>query len=79
MKAKRIKNVPAVQKEMMLFSSKEYESTLADLKKQVRECQLKAAIVVNRELIKLYWRIGRTIVERQEDSGWGTKFIEKLA
>ncbi len=62
-----------------LFSSKEYESTLADLKKHIRECQLKAVKAANAELIKLYWMIGKTIVEKQEKSGWGTKLIEKLA
>jgi predicted nuclease of restriction endonuclease-like (RecB) superfamily len=59
--------------------NKEYEKTLADLKTQIRTSQLKAAVAVNRELIHLYWTIGKTIVEKQENSGWGSKFIEKLA
>ena len=74
------KNLSATEKASdKIFSNKEYETTLADLKKHIRSRQLKAAIVVNKELIKLYWVIGKTIVEKQENSGWGSKFIEKLA
>jgi predicted nuclease of restriction endonuclease-like (RecB) superfamily len=74
------KNLPAKQKESdRLFSNKEYETTLADLKKHIRSSQLKAAVSVNKELILLYWTIGKTIFEKQENSGWGSKFIEKLA
>jgi predicted nuclease of restriction endonuclease-like (RecB) superfamily len=74
------KNLPAKQTEMgNLFSNKEYESTLTELKKQIRESQVKALIEANKQLILLYWNIGKTIVERQDKSGWGTKIIEKLA
>lgn len=34
---------------------------------------------VNRELIQLYWDIGRLIVERQEREGWGKSVVERLA
>lgn len=60
-------------------SNKEYDTTLADLKKQIRKSQLKAALSVNKELILLYWGIGKTIVEKQEKSGWGTNILEKLS
>jgi predicted nuclease of restriction endonuclease-like (RecB) superfamily len=61
------------------LSPKEYASTLAGLKKQIQECQIRAITSVNKELINLYWTIGKIIVEKQESSGWGSKFIEKLA
>lgn len=61
------------------LSSKEYASTLASLKKQIQECQIRAITAVNKELVNLYWTIGKIIVEKQESSGWGSKFIEKLA
>ena len=61
------------------ISTNEYTSTLAELKKQIQECQLRAITTVNKELVRLYWMIGKTIVERQENSGWGSRFIEKLA
>lgn len=60
-------------------SNKDYTSTLAILKKEVLESQLSAATKVNKELINLYWKIGKIIVEKQEKNGWGTSVIEKLA
>ncbi len=56
-----------------------YAELLEDLKGRVRTAQLKAARAVNRELIQLYWDIGRLIVERQEREGWGNAVIERLA
>lgn len=56
-----------------------YDELLDDLKSRVRSAQLKAAVAVNRELIQLYWDIGRLIVERQEQEGWGKSVVERLA
>lgn len=56
-----------------------YDQLLDDLKSRVRSAQLKAAVAVNRELIQLYWDIGRLIVERQEREGWGKSVVERLA
>lgn len=78
-KGKKSKNLPKKVKDVKLFSNKEYKSTLTELKKQIRESQVKAIIAVNKELVLLYWKIGKTIVERQEKSSWGTKIIEQLA
>jgi len=65
--------------EINSIPKKEYEQTIADLKKRIQECQLRAVTTINKELICLYWTIGETIVEKQKKSGWGTKIIEKLA
>jgi len=40
---------------------------------------VKAALSVNRELIALYWHIGRSIVERQRAEGWGKGIVERLS
>jgi predicted nuclease of restriction endonuclease-like (RecB) superfamily len=56
-----------------------YGELLEDLKARVRTSQLKAAVAVNRELIRLYWDIGRLIVERQERDGWGKGVVDRLA
>jgi predicted nuclease of restriction endonuclease-like (RecB) superfamily len=56
-----------------------YEALLADLKNRIRTARVHAALSVNRELIQLYWHIGRTILERQEHEGWGSKVIDRLA
>jgi len=73
------KNTPAISQECNLIPQKEYATTLTGLKKQIQECQLRAITSVNKELVRLYWTIGKTIVERQKNSGWGSSFIEKLA
>jgi len=58
---------------------KDYAQTLLDLKKRIQEAQVKATMSANKELIKLYWAIGKTIVERQRESAWGSNVIERLA
>lgn len=62
-----------------LFSSNEYEHFLAELKQRIRTAQVKAALAVNQELILLYWQIGQEILQRQENEGWGSKVITRLA
>ncbi|MBI2808100.1 MAG: DUF1016 domain-containing protein [Planctomycetes bacterium] len=57
----------------------DYSAFLDSLKTRVRQAQTKAALSVNRELIQLYWDIGREIVLRQEQEGWGKSVVERLA
>lgn len=57
----------------------DYALFLDSLKQRIRTAQVKAALAVNRELILLYWQIGCEILARQEEEGWGTKVIERLA
>jgi predicted nuclease of restriction endonuclease-like (RecB) superfamily len=59
--------------------SADYAKFVKQLKIKIRSSQFKAALAVNRELIQLYWDIGREIVERQEKDGWGTGVVEKVA
>jgi predicted nuclease of restriction endonuclease-like (RecB) superfamily len=56
-----------------------YDDFLRDLKQRIRAAQVKAVLAVNRELIVLYWTIGREILERQERAGWGAKIIDRLS
>jgi predicted nuclease of restriction endonuclease-like (RecB) superfamily len=56
-----------------------YATLLADIKERVHIAQVRAALAVNRELVLLYWSIGRDILDRQLTEGWGTKVIERLA
>ena len=57
----------------------DYSHWLASLKIQIRSARLKASLAVNRELVLLYWRIGKEILDRQQAQGWGSKVIEQLA
>lgn len=56
-----------------------YASLLAEIKSRVSAAQVRAHLAVSRELILLYWSIGRGIVARQKAEGWGKAVIEKLA
>ncbi len=60
-------------------SSKGYQDLLARLKSQIQIAQVRAALAVNRELVLLYWGIGREILQRQVSEGWGAKVIDQLA
>jgi predicted nuclease of restriction endonuclease-like (RecB) superfamily len=57
----------------------DYEAFLGELKERVRTAQLRAAVAVNRELVLLYWQIGRDILARQKARGWGAKVIDRLS
>ncbi|ESA32046.1 hypothetical protein N836_28235 [Leptolyngbya sp. Heron Island J] len=61
------------------LSSDNYRRFLQALKERIRSAQVKAALAVNQELILLYWQIGREILDRQQQEGWGTKVIDRLA
>ena len=56
-----------------------YDEFLGDLKERIARAQNKAALAVNRELVLLYWSIGRAILEAQNAHGWGTKVIDRLS
>ena len=57
----------------------DYQRLLDDIKTQIRTAQVRAGLAVNRELVLLYWSIGREILVRQEREGWGAKVIDSLA
>ena len=56
-----------------------YAGWLTELKTRIRETRLRAALAVNSELIGLYWRIGRDILDRQAQDDWGSKVVDRLA
>lgn len=60
-------------------SSGEYPRLLAEIKERIRSAQYDALKAINKELVGLYWDIGRMIVERQENAGWGKAVVERLS
>lgn len=56
-----------------------YAAWLTELKIRIHTAQQRATLAVNRELVLLYWQIGRDILARQAEQGWGAKVIERLA
>jgi len=64
---------------MEIESSKEYIEFVAEVKRRVVSARISATRAINRDLIGLYWDIGRMIVERQEKQGWGKSVVERLS
>jgi hypothetical protein len=56
-----------------------FKQWIVDLKVRIRQSQIKAAIKVNDELLRLYWDLGHDIVVRQMDAVWGSRFFEQLS
>jgi len=56
-----------------------YPEFLAEVKARIAAARTRAVLAVNSELIRLYWEIGRGILEREEREGWGAKVIDRLA
>lgn len=56
-----------------------YGEFLKDLKSRILQAQNRAILSVNRELVLLYWDIGRDILKRQSELGWGAQVIDRLA
>jgi len=56
-----------------------YDDFFRNLKERIRSAQVKAALAVNQELVLLYWQIGQDILQRQQEEGWGTKVVDRLA
>jgi len=52
-----------------LSSPDNYALFLNHLKQRIRQAQVRAALAVNRELLLLYWQIGKEILERQQLEG----------
>jgi predicted nuclease of restriction endonuclease-like (RecB) superfamily len=62
----------------LIYTSKSYQDLLVRLKSQIQTARVRAALAVNQELVLLYWRIGKEILTRQKEEGWGAGVIERL-
>jgi predicted nuclease of restriction endonuclease-like (RecB) superfamily len=56
-----------------------YESLIGDIKNRIKQGQLKASLAVNAELILMYHDIGKMIVARQQEEGWGNAVIPQIS
>ncbi|OQC12911.1 MAG: hypothetical protein BWX73_02631 [Lentisphaerae bacterium ADurb.Bin082] len=62
-----------------LDKPQDYPRLLTEIKERIRSAQYEALKAVNKELVGLYWDIGRMIVERQVVEGWGKAVVKQLA
>jgi predicted nuclease of restriction endonuclease-like (RecB) superfamily len=56
-----------------------YDKLLLEIKRRIQTAQIRAVLAVNRELVLLYWQIGRDILVRLQEQGWGARVIDRLA
>lgn len=68
-----------LEKKIMTITSKDYISFLENIKNKITKARISGYRSLNKELIKLYWDIGKSIVEKQEEYGWGKSIVEKLS
>ena len=57
----------------------EYQQFIKTVKTKIQSAQIKAAVSVNIELLKLYWFLGSEVVEKQKKSHWGDGLIKQLS
>ncbi len=62
-----------------MLTTPEYRQFIEDLKARVTAAHISAARAVNRNLILLYWDIGRAIVEKQQTLGWGESVVDRVS
>jgi predicted nuclease of restriction endonuclease-like (RecB) superfamily len=67
----------AKRKELVDTSS--YTKVFELVKADIQQSQLRAALAVTKELILLYWRIGKVLSDKTKSEGWGAKTLERLA
>ena len=63
----------------LIIQDENYKSWLKDIKTYIRSQQIKAAVKVNVELLKVYWRLGSDISAHKADAQWGSGFYESLS
>ena len=58
---------------------KDYTQWVEELSVRYRQSQIKAAVRVNRELLRYYWELGRDIEEMHVEERWGDSVIKNLS
>jgi predicted nuclease of restriction endonuclease-like (RecB) superfamily len=59
--------------------NKDYKAFFIEIKEKIYKAQYEALKQVNTALIKLYWDIGKSIVEKQKKHKWGKSVVENLS
>lgn len=56
-----------------------YKIFLSEIKDKIHKAQYEAMKQVNKSLLALYWEIGKSIVEKQKEYGWGKAIVDTLS
>lgn len=56
-----------------------YLKFIEEVKEEILKQKISVVLNANSSMICLYWNIGRTILKKQEEEGWGAKVIDRMA
>ena len=59
--------------------SKDYKETLELIKQEIQTARFQVVKTITKEHIELYWKIGKIILEKQKEEGWGKSVVEKIS
>ena len=71
--------MPRLKEDTKITRNDAFHRFVLNIKDRIKSAQLTAARAVNRELIRLYWDIGESIVKKQIEQDWGSAVVEELA
>jgi predicted nuclease of restriction endonuclease-like (RecB) superfamily len=59
--------------------SKDYKGILELIKHEIQTARFQVVKTITKEHIDLYWKIGKIILEKQKEEGWGKSVVEKIS
>lgn len=59
--------------------SDSYLQFIEEIKKEIQKQRVSVVMNANTSMICLYWNIGRAILKKQEEEGWGAKVIDRMS
>jgi predicted nuclease of restriction endonuclease-like (RecB) superfamily len=62
-----------------IINMSDFSAWVSALKAKIHAVRNKLAFAINVQILELYWEIGKEIAEKQEKSGWGSGFIDRIA
>ncbi|MFC3416189.1 PDDEXK nuclease domain-containing protein [Algoriphagus hitonicola] len=58
---------------------KDYKRLLSLFKEQIKIAQIRTVTAANKEMLLLYWKMGKLILYHQSTKGWGAQIIKRLS
>ena len=62
-----------------IITTHDYKNFISEIKQRIKTTQIRAAVTVNQELLKLYWDMAVQITEKQKNSEWGDGFLIQMS
>jgi predicted nuclease of restriction endonuclease-like (RecB) superfamily len=62
-----------------LVKTNAYKMFIQEIKQCIQSAQIKAAVSVNQELLRLYWDLAERIVTKQQEAAWGDRFLAQMS